>query len=56
MPVTNAALSVGIAILVSVPIAVLLLNKRKPGLGWKFLAVVVILFLAGNLVERVVGK
>lgn len=51
MPLSMTELIIGIVILIGVPAMTILLNKRRRGWGWLFLAGVVALFVIGNLIE-----
>jgi phosphate starvation-inducible membrane PsiE len=49
---TVAELTIGILILTGVPITTFILNKHRQGVGWMFLAGVILIFIVGNLIEQ----
>lgn len=52
MPISETDFAMGVAIMVGLAVAVILLNKWRPKAGWWLLAVVVAFVIVGNLVER----
>ena len=51
MAISGSVLIVGGAIVFGLPLAVVLLNKRKRNAGWWMLLVAVFLVIAGNAIE-----
>lgn len=51
MPITLPQLLIAITILIGVPTMTVVLNRRRRGWGWAFLAGVIAIFVIGNLIE-----
>jgi predicted PurR-regulated permease PerM len=52
MPIGGFDFAIGLAIMIGLPIAVVLLNKWRPKAGWGLIVAVVGFVIVGNLIER----
>ena len=52
MPLNFADFLIGSAIVIGLPVAVILMNRWRPGTGWWLIAAVVVFVVVGNLIER----
>ena len=54
MPLTGLEFAFGVAILICVPVAFVMLNKWRPRAGWWMLAAIVGFIIVGNAAERII--
>ena len=47
---------VAVAVMIGLPVAVVLLNRRKPRTGWWLLGGVMAFVIVGNIIEQSVGR
>jgi hypothetical protein len=54
MPLSGLQFAIGVAMVIGLPVALVMLNRRRPRAGWWMLAAVVALIIIGNGIEKAV--
>jgi hypothetical protein len=54
MPLSGLQFAIGVAMVIGLPVAFVMLKRRRPRAGWWMLAAVVALIIIGNGIEKAV--